>query len=143
MIKTIRRLPNTEALSSYQYESFRQCSNTVYVNIPSNNLMEKNQFYNEVDCLNLSKLIYLPPSIHPKECIRRWGSASNVYDMVCSDVKEGLLFEFKTLHSPPFRYYLELSKKFPQYRFYVQGADFTNGVHFQSVGLHNGLVYDM
>jgi hypothetical protein len=143
MISLKRGLPNTNTLNTYQYEYFRQCTNTVLVQIPSDTFMEKNAFYYEADGLNFAKLIYLPPMIHPKECIAHWGSASNVYDMVCSDVKEGLLFEFKTLHSPPFRYFRELSKKFPQYRFYIQSKDVTYGLHFQNVGYHNGIQYDM
>ncbi len=102
----------------------KSCRNKVYVDMGETTIEEKNRFRN----FRFFEKIFL---YSPAD--RSFGGLTSVIGSysIPENVKwkyseKGILFEFTTLGSPPFRMFLQLAQMFPHYRFYTKCEGFSD-----------------
>ncbi len=153
---------------SIQRNDYSKCFNKLYIDFGEKNFEESfRKFYEKEGLLDISrKKGYF--SLHQKNYTSRhqngyicrndtntfnlnermrnnisnFGVPKYLESVRVMQTEKGLIYEFNSLHGPPFRYFLELSKQFPDFRFYSTCYDETNKLHFSNMGFHNGNMYD-
>ena len=153
---------------SIQRNDYSLCFNNLYIDFGTNNFEESfRKFYEKEGLLDISRKkgyfslvqkVYTTRYNNSYHCrndtesfdindrmrknISNFGVPKRLESVRVMQTDKGLIYEFNSLHGPPFRYYLELSKQFPDFRFYSTCYDETNKLHYSNMGFHNGTMYD-
>ena len=101
------------------------CMNQMYVDMgPSATKEEKDMF---IQFNFLKKIFLYARSDRADSSCRSLIGCENVPDRIKSKFfQNGIIFDFITIGSPPFRMYLQLAQMFPQYRFYTKCQGFSD-----------------
>lgn len=138
-MRTIRRLPSPQALLNPQLASV--CNNELYIEFLPHELHLVQNFYHLNSGGTMIHLDFnriLPGGNDP---MRIWGSMSNCFNVQFKQVPTGLLYRFDTYHGPPFRYYIELSKRFSTLKIVSTAYDMKSQLRYSTLAMRNGDSY--
>ncbi len=134
--RTIGKIPNPPALDDPYLASLVR--NEMYIEFEPQELGYVQNFYHlnsggHMIHLDFNKVV--PQGDKP---IISWGSMSNCFNVQIQQVPTGLLYRFDTYHGPPFRYYVELSKKYPTIKIISTALDTKTQLRFCTIAIKNG-----
>lgn len=131
-----RGLPNPPALMDHYMASV--CNNELYIEFAPHELHLVQNFYHLNSGGHMIHLDFNRIVPGGEEPLKIWGSMSNCFNVQIQQVPTGLLYRFDTYHGPPFRYYVELSKKFNTLKFVSTAYDTKSQLRYSTVALKNG-----
>ncbi len=135
MIK-YRGLPNPPSLLDHKKASI--CNNELYVEFTPQEMAYASNFYHLNSGGHMIHLDFNRIILGGDNPLKNWGSLSNCFNIYIQEVPTGLLYRFDTFHGPPFRYYLELSKRFSSLKFLSKAYDTNSHLHYSPIAYKNG-----
>ncbi len=140
IIGSNKGLPNPNSLT---FNHFNHIHNKLFINIiDTNKFYSENCSYDGKKSIDFTRILneHQNDLKNPKKLIELFGSASNPIQPTIMLTSEGLLYEFDTLHSPPWKYYQLLSKKYNHLEIKVEAFDHSNKLFYSNMTLSNGII---
>ena len=131
-----RGLPNPPALIDPKKASI--CTNELYVEFAPHEMVYAKNFYHLNSGGHMVHLDFNRIILGGESPMISWGSFSNCFNIQIQEVPTGLLYRFDTFHGPPFRYYIELSKRFNTLKFMSKAYDTNSCLHYSPIAFKNG-----
>ncbi len=121
----------------------RIIENILYISFNSDNMELRKDFYWENHggdiILDFNKVLMDDGKMLNK--MKNFGCFSNSIDSKVFKMEHGIIYNFCTKYSVPFRYYEKLSKKYPNYNFYTKARDLKYKLNYTDMVYSNGQKY--
>lgn len=121
----------------------RIIENILYISFNSDNMELRKDFYWENHggdiILDFNKVLIDDEKILNQ--MKNFGCFSNSIDSKVFKMEHGIIYNFITKYSVPFRYYEKLSKKYPNYNFYTKARDLKYKLNYTDMVYSNGNKY--
>ncbi len=122
----------------------RIIENILYISFNSDNMELRKDFYWENHggdiILDFNKVL-MDDDVKMLNQMKNFGCFSNSIDSKVFKMEHGIIYNFCTKYSVPFRYYEKLSKKYPNYNFYTKARDLKYKLNYTDMVYSNGQKY--